>query len=185
MSALVQIALYPGGLGYMQEVLSSKRPVELEELIAALSRMFGRIGMHAICAKCFAGEKLPQRKIPRSGPHYDKKWQWVKSGKYTRLAVHLSRRRGLGCCGSCEMLGHSACIKKPLGCAQFFCGYTGDIFWQTREFVDSMRSALADAGIHGGCYGGAVVGEGKRKYSMEMLKMLRILRHAVDAWEAA
>lgn len=198
MSALVQISLHGGlsrdigrtwgGGEYWEKehgvhaALLAKRPVELEEFIEALTRMFGRLGMHDICEKCFAGEQLPKKRVRAWKFDWDKHYRWVQGWHWT-WAVHLKRQRGLGCCGSCAFLGHNRCIKKPTGCAMFMCGYTSTLFFVTNSFMNALRNWLGTHEMYaGGCYPSAVASEGKHEYSPNELQALRIARHAVDAW---
>lgn len=134
------------------------RPREVTELVDALSRMFGRIGMHKVCAACFRRESYAPMEAYFSSPAY-----------------HYSSPKG-GCCGFCGLLGHSRCINKPMVCAGWMCHSTSMAWPRTALFLQRIMPRM---GMR--AYG--VELERDHLWSAVELHRLRILRHAVDAWD--
>lgn len=176
---LVQIAInthkqWPGAPPITDTLKQAqKRPKELTELIDAISRMFGRIGMHSVCSLCFNKQPihssisyLLRSKANRNYAKRNPSW--------------LARGDGHGCCGSCPLLGHSRCLAKPVGCARFMCGTTSRLWPDTRSFL----GFLYELTLTDGCYTSAIEREAEKTYTDVQLRQLRVARHAVDAWEA-
>jgi len=139
---------------------------EYTELVEALTRMYGRVGMHEICRMCFAGKKLPA----------------LSQGEYYRVEGHWGNHGngpGVGCCKPCGLQGHKGCLSKPLGCATWMCGYTADRFRSTYNFVCSVRVLIAAAlGYRYGFF------DDVRPQALdpEQSRLLRVARWAVDSW---
>ena len=139
---------------------------EYTELVEALTRMYGRIGMHDICRACFRGEKLPA--IPKS--------PWFKTAGHHG---NYGRGSGVGCCTPCGLQGREGCLSKPMGCALWMCTYTLQRFHHTWKFLRDIRTSL---GGFSGFFNDPRPRPGD--LSGKQRKLLRVLRHAVDAWEA-
>jgi len=165
-SALIQIAVNTGHKGYFFHTLQAaktERPQEILDYIAALERMFKRVGMAEYCGKCWRGENFP-----------------LPGTKKTHHSFQGVRR---GCCGQCPSLGHSACITKPMLCAEWLCGSMALIFPELHAFTQFLAWQYRSRnGIQTAPYVQGVVDEGARRYSGDTLKTLRVLRHAIDAY---
>lgn len=100
----------------------------LTELVAELTAYFGRIGMHEICRKCFAGEKLPA----------------IEGVSYYGHEGHhgAGGTPGRGCCSPCNLQGKTSCLSKPLGCAAWMCHYTTSRFPEAETLLAKIKSFL-------------------------------------------
>jgi len=141
------------------QVANKKRPKEILGLVDALTAMFERIGMREICQSCWAGR------------------------------LNNNRPAGVGCCGQCPLVGHKACLAKPLGCALFMCyDETQRRFPRTVKFLELIRSRLhaiggkGDWGFVPGCFPGAVYRESRLGLGRQDRKLLRVLIAAVANW---
>lgn len=144
------------GAEHALKVANARRPKELLQLIDSLTAMFGRIGMHEVCRSCWAG------------------------------TLADGSRKGRGCCGTCPLIGHSACLAKPMGCALYMCwDQTQPRFPQTWAFLNALRQLLFGLPAPQGCFPGAVEIESHLRLDAHQRKTLRVLRWAVDGWAEA
>jgi hypothetical protein len=98
-------------------------------------------------------------------------------------------RKGQGCCGRCPLIGHRACLAKPLGCALFMCWDQTKRLWpRTHEFLEFIRyrlHRLSDNSMTVGCYPSAVYSESRVALSPADELLVHALVHAVNSWEEA
>jgi hypothetical protein len=140
-------------------IANLERPKEITAFVDALSRMFGRIGMHGVCSLCFKG-------------HLD----------------NGVGRKGHGCCGSCVLLTATKCANKPMGCARFMCAFTSNLFPRTRDFLDRLSQRLynpadyASRNFGMGCHEEAVERESRFKLTEEKKRRLRWAIRQLNRW---
>jgi hypothetical protein len=141
------------------------RPKEITDFVDAMTRMFGRIGMHGVCRLCFKGVLPP-----------------------------MGREPGLGCCGYCPLLLEDRCANKPVGCARFMCGFTATLFPRTWDFLRKVIDGVFGRSgwlkdfkkgtypYYGGCYGGSVEEESQIQLTEVQKRRLRWGVRKLDAW---
>lgn len=139
------------------------RPQEIVDFVEALSRMFGRIGMHGVCRLCFKGVLMEHRK-----------------------------KGANGCCGGCGILLEDRCANKPMGCARYMCAFTSGLFPRTDKFVQGIFNRVHGReglevhgerlGYYGGCYGGATERESHLKLTEASKRRLRWAIRKLDKW---
>jgi hypothetical protein len=138
------------------------RPKEIVNFVEALTRMFGRIGMHGVCRLCFKG---------------------VNFGGYHQ------REPGRGCCNGCPLLLKDRCANKPMGCGAYMCGLTGTLFPRTRDMLSKLRYKVSGNSAYGstdyismGCFGGSVDWESHLKLTPAQKRRLWWAIRKLDAW---
>lgn len=97
-------------------------------------------------------------------------------------------RKDMGCCGTCPLVGHKACLAKPMGCAFYMCDVVHRKFPRTAEFLSHLRYDLhhaIDKTAYVGCYPSAVFSESLLEFTEPEAQVFRVLTHAVNCWSEA
>jgi hypothetical protein len=136
------------------KLANAKRPKEVKEFVEALSRMFGRIGMHGVCGLCFKG----------------------------RLNAPALYHHSVGCCGGCPLLTATKCANKPMYCAQWMCDTVGTLFPKTRDMLGRIRGEIFRARIATGAWTSGLDFELKHEPTKVQRRLLRQLTAVVEAW---
>lgn len=139
------------------DVANMARHPLLLELAEALSAMFGRIGMHEVCSRCFSGKLTPKEQA-------------------------LKGYEAQGCCGSCPLLGHNSCTNKPLLCASWMCHMTSKYWPVTYHQTMALTQRLREAGIRTGPYTDGIVEEHQMRLTLKQKLLLQRLIREVQTW---
>lgn len=141
-----------------------RHPV-VEEFVQAMSDLWNRTGISAICGACFREELSKE------------------------FGCSLKNR---GCCGTCPNLSSTGCIAKPMGCASFLCFRpeiraitSPDVNPKLAELVRVLSRATSDLAYDGRYlqyYAQSYVNEAQRVWTEKELRRIKRLTRLVKQY---